>query len=171
MAKPPKEKTDQLSLDLYDQPGHLIRRAQQIALAIFREVIGPEVTPVQYAVMRMLQERPGIDQVTLAKLVALDTSTTADIAVRLEAKGWISRELLPRRQRSLTLSPAGEQMLQQFVPGVHELRERLLADLSPEEQAEFKRILKKFVHIHNGTLPHASQPEEDAKKGEKRPQR
>ena len=43
-----------LSLDLYDQPGHLIRRAQQIAALLFREVLGPDVTPVQYAILRML---------------------------------------------------------------------------------------------------------------------
>ena len=79
--------SDPLSIDLYDQPGHLIRRAQQIAAQLFRDVLGPDVTPVQYAILRMLQEKPGIDQVTLARLVALDNSTTADIAARLEANG------------------------------------------------------------------------------------
>ena len=141
-------KANRLSLDLYDQPGHLIRRAQQIALSLFREVIGPDVTPVQYAILRMLQEMPGIDQVTLARQVALDNSTTADIAARLEAKGWIQREILPRRQRKLTLTAAGEAMLSELVPGVHELRKKMFADLEPAEQEEFKRLLRKFVHIH-----------------------
>ena len=59
------------------------------------EALGRDVTPVQYAILRMLQERPGIDQVTLAGEVALDNSTTADICARLEAKGWILREVLP----------------------------------------------------------------------------
>lgn len=138
-----------LSLDLYDQPGHLIRRAQQIAAQLFREVLGPDVTPVQYAILRMLQESPGIDQVTLAKLVALDNSTTADIAARLESKGWIHRELLPRRQRRLSLTPEGEAMLAAFVPNVHELRTRMLSALEPEEQVEFKRLLRKFVQLHD----------------------
>ena len=78
-------------LDLYDEPGHLIRRAHQIAVAMFYEKLGRDVTPVQYAVLRMLYENPGLDQVTLAQRVALDTSTTADLAVRLEAKGLIVR--------------------------------------------------------------------------------
>ena len=141
---------DSLTLDLYDQPGHLIRRAQQIAAAMFKEVLGPEVTPVQYAVLRMLQEKPGIDQVTLARLVALDNSTTHDIATRLESKGWIAREVMPRRQRRLVLTPEGQAMLQKFVPNVHELRQRMLGDLEPAEQIEFKRLLRKFVHIHDG---------------------
>ena len=140
-----------LSLDLYDQPGHLIRRAQQIAALLFREVLGPDVTPVQYAILRMLQESPGIDQVTLARLVALDNSTTADIAARLESKGWIHRELLPRRQRRLSLTTEGEAMLAAFVPNVYELQQRLLSALEPEEQAEFKRLLRKFVQLHDST--------------------
>lgn len=141
--------SDPLSIDLYDQPGHLIRRAQQIAAQLFRDVLGPDVTPVQYAILRMLQEKPGIDQVTLARLVALDNSTTADIAARLEAKGWVLREILPRRQRRLTLTAEGETMLAGFVPNVHELHERMLAALEPQEQAEFKRLLRKFVQLHD----------------------
>lgn len=141
--------SDPLSIDLYDQPGHLIRRAQQIAAQLFRDVLGPDVTPVQYAILRMLQEKPGIDQVTLARLVALDNSTTADIAARLEAKGWVLREILPRRQRRLTLTAEGETMLAGFVPNVHELHERMLAALEPKEQAEFKRLLRKFVQLHD----------------------
>ena len=46
-------------LDLYDEPGHLIRRAHQIAVAMFYEKLGRDVTPVQYAVLRMLYECPG----------------------------------------------------------------------------------------------------------------
>ena len=52
----PSSASDQISLDLYDQPGHLIRRAQQIATQLFRDVLGPDVTPVQYAILRMLLE-------------------------------------------------------------------------------------------------------------------
>jgi DNA-binding MarR family transcriptional regulator len=88
---------------LTDQAGHLIRRAHQLAVALFHENLGRDVTPVQYAVLRALEARPGIDQVTLAAEIALDTSTTAETAVRLERKGWIVRELLARRQRALYL--------------------------------------------------------------------
>ena len=137
-----------LSLELYDQPGHLIRRAQQIATQHFREVLGPEVTPVQYAALRMLQEKPGIDQVTLARLIALDTSTTADMATRLEAKGWIVRELLPRRQRKLMLTEEGQAMLIGFVPNVLQLRRSMLAPLNEQEQLQLLNLLSKLVQLH-----------------------
>lgn len=140
---------DALSIELYEQPGHLIRRAQQIAVSRFFEALGREVTPVQYAILRMLQERPGIDQITLASEVALDTSTTADICARLETKGWILREVLPRRQRRLVLTAAGEAVLARLVPGLVAMNHELLSRLDEDERLAFMQLLRKFVQLNN----------------------
>jgi len=134
---------------LYDEPGHLIRRAQQIAVSKFHEVHGRQVTPIQYAILRTLFESPGVDQVTLAQLIALDTSSTADIATRLEAKGWILREVLPRRQRSLSLTPAGEAVLQGMRSGIEQMYLGMMDSLDGTEQREFMRLLRKFVHLND----------------------
>ena len=135
-------------MDLQDQPGHLIRRAQQIAVARFAEALGRELTPVQYAILRRLQQRPGIDQVTLAREVALDTSTAADIAARLESKGWILRELLPRRQRRLLLTPQGEALLARLLPAIEGLNATLLGALDAAERELFMALLRKFVRLN-----------------------
>jgi DNA-binding MarR family transcriptional regulator len=148
-AKKAKTAGERLSMDLYDQPGHLIRRAQQIAVSMFHETMNLEISPMQFAILRMLKEAPGIDQLTLAGLIAIDKSTTAEIAVRLEARGLIHREVMARRQRKLSLTPAGEAALVHMVPAVHELRDRMLESLTPAEQKEFLRLLKKFVHLNN----------------------
>ena len=136
-------------IDLNDQPGHLIRRAHQIAVSVFYETLGREVTPVQYAVMRTLQDKPGIDQVTLAQQVALDTSSTADIAVRLEGKGWITRKLLARGQRELRLTAEGEELLAKMVPGMQQMQNALLGMLSDSEREAFLQLLSKFVTVNN----------------------
>jgi DNA-binding MarR family transcriptional regulator len=130
---------------LEDEPGHLIRRAQQLAVSTFHAVHGRHVTPIQYAILCALSDAPGIDQVTLAQMVALDTSTAADIATRLEAKGWILRELLPRRQRRLSLTTTGQGVLQELRPQVDALYAQLMRNLAPAEQQEFMRLLRKFV--------------------------
>lgn len=144
-------------LTLQAEPGHLIRRAHQLAVSTFHETHGRQVTPVQYAVLRALQAEPGIDQVTLADRVALDTSTTADIATRLDAKGWIVRELLPRRQRALRLTPDGEAVLADMLPRVHPMYSRLLEPLEPRERDEFLRLLRKFVHLNEQSASPADQ--------------
>jgi DNA-binding MarR family transcriptional regulator len=138
-----------LNFRLHDEPGHLIRRAQQIAVSKFHEVHGRHVTPIQYAILRTLFETPGVDQVTLAQLIALDTSSTADIAARLEAKGWILREVLPRRQRRLSLTAAGEAVLHGMRPGIEAMYVGMMDRLEPHEQREFMRLLGKFVHLND----------------------
>lgn len=149
MTATPDPAAHVLSMELYEQPGHLIRRAQQIAVSMFHQSVGRDVTPVQYAILQRLSEAPGIDQVTLAQQVALDTSTTADIAARLEAKGWIHREVLPRRQRRLSLSAEGEAVLAELLPGVRAMQDNMLSSFDAHEQAEFMRLLRKFVHLNN----------------------
>lgn len=144
-------------VELHAEPGHLIRRAHQVAVSTFHNTHGRQITPVQYAILRALQDTPGMDQVTLAEKVALDTSTTADIATRLEAKGWIVRELLPRRQRSLTLTAEGLAVLADMLPKVAPMYRELLAPLEPVEQAEFLRLLRKFVQL-NETAANTENP-------------
>lgn len=141
----------ELSNDLYDQPGHLIRRAQQIAVSMFYTVVADDVTPVQYAVLCVLQEHPGIDQVTLARFCALDTSTAANLAVRLEERGLVKR-MVPansKRFRLLYLTPQGTLLLKTLLPLGRVLSRRLLQELNKKEQRIFLRLLKKFVHLNN----------------------
>jgi DNA-binding MarR family transcriptional regulator len=145
----PKVLPPAVSVELHQQPGHLIRRAHQIAVSLFHDNLGREVTPVQYAVLRALQDKPGIDQVTLAQEIALDTSSTADVAIRLEAKGLIVREVLPRGQRCLVLTAEGEALLQRLLPGMNAMCRGMLGSMDAKEQAEFIRLLQKFVHVND----------------------
>ncbi|MFM2054416.1 MAG: hypothetical protein RL456_2453 [Pseudomonadota bacterium] len=132
---------------LIDEPGHLLRRAHQAAVAAFHATHGRDVTPVQYAILRALADRPGIDQVTLAEGVALDTSTTADIAARLEAKGWIVRELRARRQRSLRLTDEGRAVLAAMLPRVQPMYDALLAPLDDAQRAQFLALLRRVLGL------------------------
>lgn len=137
--------------EVYDEPGHLIRRAQQIGVSMFRSIMGHGVTPVQYCVLRVLRDNPGIDQVTLARLCALDTSTAADLAVRLEERGLVMR-MMPmksRRFRLLHLTTEGNALVEKLIPHSQVLARHLLAALHKNEQKVFMRLLKKFVHLNN----------------------
>ena len=140
-----------LFIDVYDEPGHLIRRAQQIAVSMFHSTMRNGVTPIQYCVLRVLQDHPDIDQVTLARLCALDTSTAADLAVRLEERGLL-RRMMPmksKRHRLLQLTPEGAALVKRLVPRAYPLNRRLHKTLNKKEQKFLLRLLKKFVHLNN----------------------
>ena len=72
-------------------PGHLIRRAQQIAVAIFMEECAAyDLTPVQYAALVAIRENPGTDATRLSSLIALDRSTLGNVLERLEARKLVT---------------------------------------------------------------------------------
>ncbi len=129
-------------------PGHAIRRLQQIAVGIFhQEAQELGMTPVQYAVLQTVHNHPGTDQRTLAGLIALDTSNTASVVDRLEARGLITRQVSPqdRRVRLLALTPAGEALLQEAIPCMQRAQQRILEPLSQVDQVEFMRLLNLLV--------------------------
>lgn len=146
---PAPAKSDLTGLD--EHPGHLLRRAQQISVSMFHDEVGGELTPVQFAILRYLAEHPGIDQVSLAGIAAIDTSTGATVCARLEEKGLIERKVIPhnRRQRALTITAEGEQLLASLVPATQRLRDRLLAPLTESEQKQFMQLLARLVHDNN----------------------
>ena len=142
--------------DLYSMPGHLIRRAQQIASALFaEECAGFDLTPVQYAALVAIKANPDLDATRLSALIAFDRSTIGDVLERLEAKGWIVRSPSPsdRRVKLLRLSAEGETVLQSVEPAVIRVQERMLAPLTPDDRATMLRLLAQLVDLHDGSPP------------------
>ena len=139
-------------VDLDRLPGHYIRRLQQIAVAIFlQETEAFGVTPVQFAALQAVHNTPGVDQRTLARTIGFDTSTTAGVIDRLEARGLLQRNASPedRRVRLLTLTDEGEALLAQVVPAMQRAQLRMLDPLSPAERTEFMRLLHRLVTANN----------------------
>ena len=141
------------SIDLAATPGHLIRRAHQIAVAIFAEHLSAiDITPVQFAILNALVDSPGIDQVSLARRVAFDAATSGSVIGRLEAKSWVVREADPvdRRRKLLRVTPEGAQAVASIQSTVALVQERILSPLSTQEQEQFVRLLSRLVQGHEG---------------------
>lgn len=139
------------SFDFRHAPGHLIRRAHQLAVALFAEETGDiDVTPVQFAILNALIDTPDIDQVTLAAQVAFDAATSGSVISRLEAKGWVQREpdAQDRRRKLLRVTPQGERTVRQMKRSVARVQKRLLDPLNPAEQAQLLALLGKLVSGH-----------------------
>jgi DNA-binding MarR family transcriptional regulator len=139
------------SIDLQATPGHLIRRAQQIAVSIFAEQLSSaDITPVQFAILNALLGSPGIDQVSLAKRVAFDPATSGSVIGRLEAKGWVVRKADPndRRRKLLVVTPAGVQALGLVQADVARIQEKILSPLTPQDQRQFVQLLLRLVQGH-----------------------
>lgn len=138
--------------DFQLMPGHLIRRAHQIAVAIFMEECATlNVTPVQFACLSQISRQPGTDATRLASAVAFDRSTLGSVLERLELKGWIDRRpsAEDRRTKLLFITSAGECLLDAVGAGVEATQRRLLEPLSPADRSTFLRLLGALVDGNN----------------------
>lgn len=144
-------------------PGHLIRRLQQIAVAIFLEDTAAfGITPVQFAALRGLAAHPGVDQRTLAAQVGLDASTLGGVVDRLESRRWVTRQpsQTDRRVKLLHITAEGVQLLRDMAPAIEASQQRILAPLSPSRRAQFISMLTELVDKNND-LSRAPIPGED----------
>lgn len=151
------------AIDIDLQPGHSIRRLHQISVGIFLQELGElGITPVQYAALQTVANRPGIDQRTLARAIALDTSTTGGVVDRLESRGCLERRTSPedRRSRLLVLTEAGEMLLAEAVPAMLRAQDLILAPLSARQRTEFMKLLHLLVDTNN---EHSRAPSEAMK--------
>ena len=156
LAAVPRVPTDAAMDELYTMPGHLIRRVQQISSALFAEECARiDLTSVQYAALKALAARPGLDATRLSTLIAFDRSTLGDVLERLEGKGWVRRASSPRdkRVKLLDLTPAGAEVLARAEPAVRRVQERLLAPLGPAQREQVVELLARLADVHNEVLP------------------
>ena len=135
-------------MDATEAPGHLARRFHQIAVAVFHaevEAAGSDLTPVQYAALTQISDEPGLDQATLAGLIAQDRTTMGGVVERLVEKGFVARAVSrkDRRARELRVTDKGRRMLEKIAPAVAETQRILLSGLNDKEAAQFLKLFAK----------------------------
>lgn len=146
-------------LDIYDvdsdrMPGQLARRLQQIAVAAFIskvEAQGYDLTPVQFAALVAIAKQPGIDQITLAGLIAYDRTTIAGVIDRLVSKGYVERKVseTDRRARILHNTDLGHATLTSVRPAVLAAQYQMLEGLTDAEAKSLVELLHKAVSSAN----------------------
>ena len=140
--------------DNNEMPGHLARRFQQIAVAVLLAEVGEagfDLTPVQYAALSAIRNNPGIDQVTLAGLIAYDRTTITGVVDRLVQKGLLVRHpsSRDRRARELQITEAGKRTLRGITPAVEAAQQSMLRGLTEKEGADLMRLLQKAIAAGN----------------------
>lgn len=139
---------------MYRRPGFMIRRAHQIAVGLFLEETGDlGITNTQYGILTVLRHHPGIDQISVAKLLGLDRSTTGMVLNKLESAGLIGRHVgvSDKRRHAIKLTAAGIRMQKQLGKSADRARVRELSAFTPREAEQFLDLLDKFTRTFNDT--------------------
>jgi len=158
--------------EVYDMPGHLARRFQQIAVAVFHAQVGAagyDLTPVQYAALVAVATNPGLDQATLAGLIAYDRATIGGVVERLVQKGFLARRISDRdrRARELHVTDEWRAAAAAVGPAVLRAQELMLTGLTPDESRQFMDLLRKAITAANdlSRAPLRLSPAEDTAGG------
>jgi DNA-binding MarR family transcriptional regulator len=146
--QPPE--VDEDAFELRTAPGHLLRRLQQVHREIWARESPPELTSVQFAVLNILADKPGIDQRMLGELGGMDRSTTAEIVRRLTARRLLARfpDAADARRNLLRLTPAGREARRAALPSAARVSEQLTHALDGQERKELIRLLNLVVDSH-----------------------
>jgi DNA-binding MarR family transcriptional regulator len=142
------------TFDYHAAPGHLIRRAHQLAVSIFAEKTAAfDLTPVQFAMLNALMDEPGEDQITLAGKVAFDAATSGAVIARLEAKGLLRRDADPKdkRRKLLTATNEGEKIVIAMKAAVADVQHQIMQPLTAKEAEQLTSLLGKLVAGHDET--------------------
>ncbi len=133
-------------------PGHFIRRLQQVAVKLFFVEVGLAMTPVQFAALATVAQRPRIDQAALSALIGYDRATIGGVIDRLESKGWLARSAsrADRRVKLVRITAAGRKALRRALPAVRTVQARLLESLAAAERKRFERLCLKILAHHLG---------------------
>jgi len=136
---------------LWQRPGFLIRRLNQVHHAIFYEALKGKVTPLQYGLLSVLNTQSGLDQTALTVELGADRTTLATTIELLEKRELLKREThySDKRRKVVSITLKGKRLLAKTEQQMHEAQLRLLAPLPLAEQQQFLQMMKVLVEGNN----------------------
>jgi DNA-binding MarR family transcriptional regulator len=132
--------------------GHLLRRAYQRHVAIFRETVpDDQLTAAQFVVLCSVREGecevPQIVQAT-----AIDEASVRGIVERLKWRELLVTAHAPgdARRMRVSLTPAGRSVVEHTVPIAEQISELTFGDMNEADRATLIRLLRRISGIDEG---------------------
>ena len=131
---------------LDEQVGFLMRVAMQRHTAIFMSRMVEGLTQTQFAALAKLYEVGPCSQNHLGRLLYLDAATIKGVVDRLSARGFVTALADPkdRRRRAVALTEHGREVTEVAIKVASSITAATLIPLTPDEQVEVVRLLKKL---------------------------
>jgi len=126
----------------------LMYLVKQVELAIrshLDDLLRPDgLTALQYTALTALEHHPDLSSAQLARNSFITAQTMADMITTLEERGLIQRhrDRADRRRLAVTLTPAGQDLLDHYRDRVTALESRMLGGLTKPQVAALRRSLR-----------------------------
>jgi MarR family transcriptional regulator, lower aerobic nicotinate degradation pathway regulator len=132
---------------LEEQIGFILRQVWQRHATIFAREMGTNLTPTQWAAVSKLAEIGPCSQNQLGRLTAMDVATIKGVIDRLTARGLTETSPDPEDGRRLlvSLTRAGQQLVDKAVPNALAITKETLAPLDAKERETLIALLSKLL--------------------------
>lgn len=139
---------DRAGVDLETSLGYLLKEASSALRAAMEAVLRPlGMTVTHYSCLELLSQRPGLSNSDLARGTFVTRQSMNVLLQALERDGAVTRpseaavgKVLPTR-----LTPLGRAQLAEATAAVRSVELRMLAGITPEEQAGAFAILQRMT--------------------------
>jgi DNA-binding MarR family transcriptional regulator len=141
--------------------GLLIRLAQiGMFEAYFAGLSGREIRPGEFSVLAAINQNPGVRQGALADALKIKWSNMAKMIRSLEDRRLVRRQASSgdRRAIDLTLTSAGERLVEEMLPLVLANERRATPTLSETEYRTLHCLLLKMTGLDREVLDDSPQP-------------
>ena len=119
------------SFELDGSIGHLLRRCNQVAIAIYADLVGTELRSRQFSVLLTVHQNPGLFQIEVGDLTGIDRSTISDLLSRMEKRGLVERQRIHGQDgpAQLFITSKGLTAIEHALPSVLDVQAKILERL------------------------------------------
>lgn len=128
--------------------GYQLKHLQSLLRARMEEVLRPlELSTPQYACLELLRRSPGASNSELARGAFVTRQAMNTLLRGLQERGLVTRPSTvdTGRVRPTTLTPEGEQLLDEAVAAVAGIEERLVSGLDEDAQRGFAEAIESCI--------------------------
>jgi DNA-binding MarR family transcriptional regulator len=132
--------------------GFNVRKTARVLAKAFDETLAPcGLKNTQFSILVGLHVRGPVNVQAFSNLLKMDRTTLTRNLGPLERQGLIRINTgSDRRSRSIALTDAGEELLQQAVPLWQELQKRLVDGLGNDQADQLRKTLRNLTRVVSG---------------------
>lgn len=128
--------------------GYLLKETASTLRASMEAVLRPlGMTVTHYSCLELLAQRPGLSNSELARGTFVTRQSMNVLLQTLERDGFVTRATEPSVGKALPtqLTDSGRRSLAQASAAIRGVEQRMLADLTEDQQTEARQILRSMV--------------------------
>lgn len=137
---------------LEELTGYHLRRASSVFGNDFsRAVAGTSMRQVLFGILSIVAANPGINQGAAGRALGIQRANMVSLITELVEQGVLDRRTAEddRRAFALTVTPAGEKLMDECLQRIRTHEAQLLSDLRPAERTMLINLLKRIeAHEH-----------------------